>query len=236
MASEVVIESRFRGPAESGNGGYSCGVLARFLEPRPAEVTLRLPPPLDRPMRVEVTEGESATMSDGEAVVGEAHAVDELSLELPGAISVEGAAAACAASPLQHDHPYPTCFVCSPERRQGDGLRVTCGPIDGKLVAAPWQVDGSVADAGGEVPPEIVWSVLDCPGGISAMLLPDVGLCVLGRLAARIDSTIEAGTTCVAIGWPIDRDGRKIQAGSAILSDTGEVLGQARATWIELKS
>jgi hypothetical protein len=235
MAERVTIDSRFRGPSESGNGGYSCGILANFVGPGSAQVTLRLPPPLDRPLAVEVRDGETATMRDGEALVAEAHAIDELELEIPAPIGVEEAAAARAASPMQHDHPFPECFVCGPDREPGDGLRVTCGPVGDDLVASPWEADGT-ASADGEVPPEIVWSVLDCPGGISGMLLPDLGQSVLGRLAARIDGRIEPGGTYVAVGWPIGREGRKLEAGSAIFSAEGEVLAHARATWIELRA
>ncbi len=42
----VVIERRFRGPADSGHGGYTCGLLAREI-PGAAEVSLRVPPPLE---------------------------------------------------------------------------------------------------------------------------------------------------------------------------------------------
>jgi hypothetical protein len=43
------------------------------------------------------------------------------------------------------------------------------------------------------------------------------------------------GANCVAMGWPIERDGRKLLAGSAIFSAEGEPLARARATWIELR-
>lgn len=103
-------------------------------------------------------------------------------------------------------------------------------------MAAPWRVDRSLPLEDGAVAPELVWSALDCPGGIAAMLVPDVGVAVLGRLAARTDGQIEPGSTCVAMGWPIDRDGRKLRAGSAIFSADGDLLAQALATWIELKT
>ncbi len=234
MAEQVVIENRFRGPADSGNGGYSCGVLAHFVAPRSAEVTLRLPPPLDRPLDVE-TNDEATVMRDGDAVVAEARSIRELEIEIPDPVSVEEAAAAREASPMQHEHPFPECFVCGPQRGAGDGLRVTCGPVGGRMVASPWRVDDSVADENGEVGPEILWSVLDCPGGISGMLLPDVGTSVLGRLAAKIHLGVEPGRTYVAAGWPIYRDGRKLLAGSAVFSETGELVAHARATWIEPK-
>ena len=30
--SEITIARRFRGPEDSGNGGYTCGMVARFIE------------------------------------------------------------------------------------------------------------------------------------------------------------------------------------------------------------
>ena len=46
MMAVVSIPSRFNGPPLSGNGGYSCGVLAAFID-GPAQVRLHVPPPLD---------------------------------------------------------------------------------------------------------------------------------------------------------------------------------------------
>jgi hypothetical protein len=68
------------------------------------------------------------------------------------------------------------------------------------------------------------------------MLRPELGVCVLGRLAAGTHAGIPEGSTCVAVGWPIDREGRKFHAGSAVFSEDGELLAEGRATWIELKS
>ena len=235
MAEQVVIEKRFRGPEESGNGGYSCGVLARFVDPRAAEVTLRLPPPLDHPLAVERVDGGTALLHDGDSLVAEAQAIDGFELEVPDPIGLEQANTARHDSPLHQHHPFPGCFVCGPERARGDGLGVVCGPIGSELVASPWEVDDSVPTEDGEVAAEIVWAVLDCPGGLSGMLVPEVGTCMLGRLAARIHEPIEPGHTYVAIGWPIGHEGRKVQAGSAIFSAEGELLADGRATWIELK-
>src|SRR5215218_4317713 len=50
--TEIVIDRRFRGPDQSGNGGYTCGLVAGAMD-GPAAVTLRLPPPLEVPLRVE---------------------------------------------------------------------------------------------------------------------------------------------------------------------------------------
>jgi hypothetical protein len=235
MAERVTIEKRFRGPEESGNGGYSCGVLARFVDSHSAEVTLRLPPPLDHPMEVERVDRGKALLRDGDSLVAEAEASDDFELAVPDPVGIEEAAAARHDSPLHQRHPFPGCFVCGPARARGDGLGVVCGPIGSDLVASPWEVDDSVPIEDSEVAAEIVWAVLDCPGGLSGMLVPDVGTCMLGRLAARIHEPIEPGRTYVAIGWPIGHEGRKVHAGSAIFSADGDLLADARATWIELK-
>lgn len=229
------IEHRFRGPTESGNGGYACGALAGFVDSDPVEVTLRLPPPLETPLAVEGADMGGVRLLDGEALVAEARPIAAFDLAIPSPVSVDEAAAARSSSPFRHDHPFPECFVCGPARHGGDGLGLTCGPLDGGVVAATWEVGGSLPGAAA-VAPEIVWSALDCPGGLSAMLLQDIGVCVLGRMAARVHGPIEPGTTCVAMGWPIERDGRKLFAGSAIFSADGELLADARATWVELAS
>ena len=45
MTGSLIVERRFCGPLDSGNGGYVCGPIAGFVE-GPAEVALRLPQPL----------------------------------------------------------------------------------------------------------------------------------------------------------------------------------------------
>ena len=42
----MIIERRFNGPPDSGNGGIACGLLASTVDFPVPEVTLRLPPPL----------------------------------------------------------------------------------------------------------------------------------------------------------------------------------------------
>jgi len=115
-------------------------------------------------------------------------------------------------------------------------MRVVCGPVRGReseLVAAPWETAEWMAGPGGEVRAELVWSALDCPSGLAPIVLPDPpAVSVLGRLTAMLPTRIEAGRAYVAIGWPIDRDGRKLHTGSAIFTPEGEPLVWARAVWI----
>src|SRR5215216_2284126 len=64
----VTIGRRYRGPLTSANGGYTSGRLAAFGDARVVQVTLRLPPPLDRPLAV-VQDGERVLLVDGDATV-----------------------------------------------------------------------------------------------------------------------------------------------------------------------
>jgi hypothetical protein len=234
IPEEVVIERRFRGPPDSANGGYTCGMLARYLDPLTAEVTLRSPPPLGRPLRIEAGDGR-ATLHDGEVLVAEATPAGELDLELPEPPTLDGARAARAQSPMHEAHPFPSCFVCGPQRERGDGLLLTCGPVAGReVVAAPWEVDETLPGSEGRVAPEIMWAALDCPSGLAVLARGAAGVAVLGRLAARITDLAEVGRTYLTIGWALARDGRKLHNASAVLDLEGRPLGWARATWIEL--
>jgi hypothetical protein len=236
MGEMVVIDRRFRGPPESGNGGYTCGVLARRLDSPAVEVTLRLPPPLERKLTLDGGEEERLELRDGDVLVAEGTALDALDLEPPEPVSLADASAARESSPLHSHHPWPMCFVCGPDRGQRDGLRVICGPVEGReVVASPWEIDDSLPVEGNGVAPEMVWSALDCPSGHAAMLADAPVVAALGRLSARIDSLPRPGETYVAIGWPIERDGRKHHTGSAIFAADGDLLACARAVWIELK-
>jgi hypothetical protein len=239
VAETLTIEPRFNGPPDSGNGGYTCGRLARFVE-GPAEVTLRLPPPIGRPLEVERDDGGGAVLRDGEAVVAEARPIT-IDAYAPSPVDLSEADRATEDSPfLEADlHPFPTCFVCGPERTPGDGLRIFAGPVAQRDVfAAPWTPDPELADDSGLLPSEIVWAALDCP--TSTPVANDPGVeefrpIVLARLAARILAPVTARGPHTIVSWPIAFDGRKRYSGAALHSADGELLAVSRALWIELK-
>lgn len=216
---ELVIDRKFRGPTGSANGGYTCGLLASFLH-GPAEVTLRLPPPLERPLEV-VTNG-GLELRDRDAVVAEASSAD-LDLDVPGPISFDEAEAA-ALPEGDRESVFPECFVCGWARK--DGLRIYAGPVEGReLVAATWLPSVDVISS------EFVWAALDCPGAF-AVEFGRRGNPVLGRLTARVEHLPHPGEHCVVMGWPLGEEGRKLFAGTAAFGEDGRVLGSARATWI----
>ena len=132
-------------------------------------------------------------------------------------------------------HIFPGCFVCGPERGEGDGMRIFPGPLgdSARQVAATWEPDPSLADEAGLVRPEFVWAALDCPGYFAAE--NEAGMALLGRMSATIHRPVEAGEQLIVTGWPIESEGRKHRVGSA-LHDAERRAGRGGdATWITLK-
>jgi hypothetical protein len=219
----IVIERRYRGPVGSANGGYAAGRLAAFLD-GPAEVTLRLPPPLDRPLHVAEEDGKLLLL-DGESLVAEAKAGGpELDPPLPP--SLAEAQDATTRHVRFGGEKFSECFSCG--MRPEDGLCIHVGPVAGRdLQAAPWTPR--------DVSPEVVWAAIDCAGAY-AVGGPGRGEVVLGRMAAEILRLPAEREQCVVAAWPLGEDGRKLHAGTALFSaDDGELLAIARQTWIAPK-
>jgi hypothetical protein len=240
MTEPIRVGRRFCGPPDSANGGYLCGLVAAHVD-GPAEVTLRRPPPLETPLTVVHHDEGSVLVFDGEALVAEGNpAPDDLGLEVPAPPSVEEARAAGATSRfLRHpdDHPFPTCFVCGPEREPGDGLRILVAPLPGRAVSADvWEPDAALTGPDAPLGPELVWAALDCSSGIGAGgdAAPDGPPFVLGRLSVRQLGAAVPLAPQVVIGWRLGGEGRKLFAGSALFSADGELVALGRATWIRL--
>lgn len=220
-----MIERRYRGPPDSGNGGYTCGIVAALVR-SDAEVTLRLPPPLETPLRVE-REGENVRVLEGDTLVAEARP-SLVEVEPPEPIAFAVAAERSAAQADDPRHPFPSCFVCGPGREAGDALRLKPAAVGGDRVVAPWI---PTEDQAGR--PELVWAALDCPGAFAIDLNFDRGVSVLGRLAAHVAATPRAGEECVIVGWPLGgEERRKRFAGTALFGQDGRLIGLGRATWI----
>ncbi len=226
----LVIGRRFRGPPASGNGGYTCGMLAAAS--KPVEVRLMRPPPLEQPLEIrDDAENSRLLLMDGEAQVASA-VLKSVELVVPQPPSYSRALAAVSRFQGFREHAYPGCFVCGPERARGDGMRIFASPIEGMdLCAAAWIPDPSLAGPDGKVLPEFMWAALDCPGFFASGGAASGAL--LGLYAARIDRCVHISEACVVIGWPLGHDGRKHYTGTAIFDGAGELCGRATATWIE---
>jgi hypothetical protein len=229
----MIIPATFNGPPDSANGGYTAGVLARYVaSPTGAVVTLRQPPPLTTPLDVNA-DGATIEVYDGDRLIASASPAPEpLSQTVPAVSWTEAMAVSQTYLGIDR-HPFPTCFVCGPQRPPGDGLRLFPGCLPDGRTAAPWIVPE-------DVEPALMWAALDCPGGWA---IPSMGGAddaspnrpyVLGRMAARVDALPAAGDGCVVMGAFLGQEGRKADVISTVYGPDGAVLARSRATWIAL--
>jgi hypothetical protein len=229
----IVIEQRFHGPPRSGNGGYVCGRIAKHLAGSVA-VRLKAPPPLATPLRLDTAAGQ-AQLFDGDKVIGEAKQVPPLELSLPTPPTLEQARTASRSYSGFKSHAFPACFVCGPERSPHDGLCIYAGPLpNSAVIAAPWTPNASLADPTGAVRSEFLWAALDCPGAFATTAAMKEAPAVLGELCASLVGGLKAGEECVVVAWPLEIQGRKRFAGTAIFTADGRPIAFARAIWIEV--
>jgi len=247
----VRIPARFCGPPDSGNGGYTCGLVSAALQIA-AEVTLRRPIPLERDLEIKLEHRINSTwalLRDEDGLIAEGTPMvwkQEHSINA----SFAEAEAAATKSPAFYNHPFPTCFTCGPDRKPGDGLRIFPGRImsldklgdmtgntehsRSNFFAANWVPDAGLATKDGVVPAEIIWAALDCPTGFAGGF-PYEGKLVTGRLGANLYAPIQAGEKCVLVSWLTASEGRKRLATCILMGESGEVKAQSRATWIKLQ-
>jgi hypothetical protein len=222
--STITVPARFNGPPSSGNGGYSCGVVAAALE-GPAAVSLRRPVPLDRPLEIHhENDGNVCAFVDDELIV-EAVPASPLSAWDAGSVGLAEARAARARYDAPADGVFGHCFVCG--RARADGFDIFTGPVEGAdHVASPWKPPAWAAGADGTVLPEFVWAALDCPGYF-ALHGVDKKIAYLARQQVEIVAPIHTGVDYVVVGRPLERSGRKGLAATAVLDPDGAVLAHA---------
>jgi hypothetical protein len=231
MPETVSIPARFNGPLDSGQGGYVSGVVSDLIG-GPAEVSLRRAVPVDRPLEV-ARDGDGAVrLLDGDALIAEGRPLPDVQLDVPEPVGVEDARRAEAGYRGLPDGAFSRCFVCG--RARHDAFGVFAGAVDGRdVVASTWTPPDWTAGENGRVRPEFIWAVLDCPTYFATYMNGDLAPGVLARATARIDAPVVAGEEHVVIAWPIEVDGRKRHAGSAVLSAGGETLALSHVLMIE---
>ena len=197
-------------------------------------VSLRLPPPLERPLDIRRQDGSTVALLDGDRLVAEG-APAQLLLDVPGPVSPEQAERASADCPWVDRHPFPGCFGCGPERSQDEAVAIAMGSVAGsELFAARWTPLAEFADDDGAVAGRFVWAALDCPTAAPAVP-SDAPACVLGRLTGRLLAPVWPGRPHTVVAWLVGHDGRKHRGAAAIHSPDGELCAYSEGLWIELR-
>lgn len=247
----LIVPARFCGPTNSGNGGWTAGSLARFVEGCPddharawptIQVSLRTPPPLDTPLSVARTE-DAATAHHGEEIVGIAERSNHDPVDV-APVSYDEAVRVSATYQGFENHPFPMCFACGTDRAEGDGLRIFPGRTEpeesgGARVAAPWTPGASLAedfhaynDEHTRASLACTWAALDCAGGWAGGL--GSRLMVLGRMIAHIDTLPVIDEPHVVVGEARGSQGRKTWTAATLYDSDGRMVGAAEHLWISV--
>jgi hypothetical protein len=220
VAGRVLIPRRFNGPPASANGGYTCGLIARYVG-GPADVSLRSPPPLDTALELWRSGDGEVLLRHRDRLVAEGRAAAPPDVEPPVRPTVAQAREALRRHPWLNDrHPFSDCYVCGVGRHDGLGLHF------GDLRGHP-DVTAALLIADETVP----HGALDCPSYVPALWHADTPS-MLARMQAEILEPIPLGEPVVATGWLLRADGRKYYTASALLDADGQLLARASQLWI----
>lgn len=230
----ITVPGRLRGYPGVAFGGYVAGFLAGRAPARTVRVDFRRPTPVEVP--VEVTEsadgGAVLTGPDGPLAVA---TPDEVRLDVPEPPSWDEAYAAAEAYRAAPPAGAVDCFGCGLDRTPDTGLRQHCGVVPGRdLVATAWTAGPALADAEGELRPELVWGALDCPGNAAGRLLGSMREgAVTASLTARLLRPVPVSAPLVSYAWVLSEEGRKHRMGVALATAAGDLCALASALWVD---
>ncbi|MBC9711448.1 hypothetical protein H9Y04_02535 [Streptomyces sp. TRM66268-LWL] len=219
-------------------GGYVAGLLAARADAKEVRVDFRAAVPVATGLVIADGPDGEVAIRDG-AGAGLAVAVPaEVGVEAPEPPTwdeAERAADRQLASLRRNPPPIPDCYGCGPDVLPGRGLKLLPGRVESRpeLLAGAWVPDRELAGPDGTLPPEIVWSALDCPGGWVGMR---IGRMPEGAVTARLTGTqplpVRAGERHVSYAWLLHREGRKTTVGVALATAEGELCALGEALWI----
>ncbi|MEQ9643730.1 MAG: hypothetical protein RIM84_27175 [Alphaproteobacteria bacterium] len=236
MSETLTIPARYRGPPDSGNGGYVAGRFATFVGNGPVEVTLRAPTPLETAMDV-VRDGDEWRLLHGDKLIAQARPAP-LDLDVPDLPPMDETVEATARGGSPYESDYGKCFVCGKGLAAHLGLNMHPGWLpERQLVSALWRPDAAFAGADGKLDPAFAWGALDCPGGFAAGNgISGSTMYLTGRMTGLVEGEVRAGEDYVVTGWVTARDGRKVTSGTAVSTPDGQVVAKALSLWIEIRS
>lgn len=235
--TKIVFPQQFRGPPNSGNGGYMCGFLAREVV-GPATSVLRARVPLDVELTIERQDGVT-TLFDGDGALvargAPAPGFQFPEVPPPPSLAVAQAAGRAGSGPQKLFH--RGCFACDPAAAEDWGLRASAGQIEGAApgyLATDWTPHEAFVDGTGLATVEAIWAALDCPGMFAWVQKEGRHGALLGTMSGEVLRRPKAGETCIVTAWPLTREGRKEFSGTALFSADGELLARTHHIWIIL--
>lgn len=245
--ADLIVPSRFCGPPNSGNGGWTAGALATLVgegcpenraESWPSiEVTLRQPPPLDLALPVTRSEGTVSALHAGGVVASARIVAHDPNPVEPVALDLVDQAPP--ALPAGLPHVFASCFVCGPARAEHDGLRLFPARVAAGRTAVNWTPDPSLAenfhsyvDDAPRTSLAVTWAALDCIGGWAEDLWERP--CVLGRMTARVDALPVIGEPHLVVGELRGREGRKTFTAATLYDADGREVASAEHVWIAI--
>ncbi|MEV6772282.1 PaaI family thioesterase [Nocardia sp. NPDC051030] len=214
-------------------GGYVAGLLAGRSSVDTVRVDFRRAVLVETPLLLTASsDGRTAFTSPDDTLLVEATPA-ELTIDPLPAPSWSDAKRATETALTSPARVRTDCFGCGIDSPRG--LRLFPWSVkERQLIVAAWTPDPTLGDEHGNLPPELVWSALDCPGGLAAWIYSGMGR---GALTAALTATqlrpIPAGADYISHAWPLHRDGRKHTVAVALSTSDGELCALAEALWIE---
>ena len=234
--SKITIGGQFRGPPNSGNGGYVCGVLAKDFD-GPVTAVIRSLVPLDTELDLETRDGARVLTGADDTLIAQGGPSTQDLPDPPVTPTLEQARAAMAGYLGHTQRVHPVCFTCGNAREEGDGLRVFPGQLadaDPGVVACVWTPHAAFAQADGTIPTEVVWAALDCPGFFAWVEKEGRHGALLGTMTGEVVVPPRVGEAYVVLAWPIVREGRKEIAGVALFDGDGRLMARGHQVWITM--
>ncbi|MEU1204977.1 hypothetical protein [Nocardia sp. NPDC005825] len=233
-AEALSIPAHIHGYPEVAFGGYLAGLLAAHSGADTVRVDFRRAVPVSTPILLShPDDGRAALSATDDTLLVEA-APTTLTLD-PRPTPPWAAAKSAVEIGLSGKRAVTDCYGCGLACAPGMGLRLFPSELPGeRMMAAAWTPDAGLGDETGELPPEVVWSALDCPGGRAAFAFSKMGL---GAFTAALSATqlqpMYAGADYISHAWVVARDGRKHTVGVALSTADGDLCALSEALWIE---
>lgn len=238
----VEINEKYCGPPKSGNGGYVAGITANRIANKAVVIKIKAPAPLNEALYYSSDSNKNGIKLLSKAanlLIAEAQEDSGFYMDVPelNFLSLEAIGNPEREYLGFHEHPFPTCFVCGPERSHEDGMRIFPAKIQDPfgfthLHGAFWNPWKDLAGTDGRIREEIVWAALDCPGGFAVSHV-DTTLIVLAKLRGRLLESIFPDIPYAILSWEIGRNRRQRTAGTAIYRiEDRKCVAYSEALWM----